>query len=68
MTQSQIKITCTHCTGNFSGVLNDLFDVSKTYAAQCPECNEQTFFCGESALVDVDIPENAVTIKYVAAL
>jgi hypothetical protein len=42
-----------------------LFDVSKTYAAQCPECNEQTFFVGESAFLDVDIPENTVTIKYV---
>ena len=66
MTKSLIKITCTHCSGNLSGVLNNLFDVSKTYAAQCPECNEQTFFVGESAFVDADIPDDAVTVKYVA--
>jgi hypothetical protein len=68
MKKSLIKITCTHCENSFPGVLNHLFDVSKTYAAECPSCSAQTFFIGESAFVDVEIPDDAVAIKYVATL
>jgi len=68
MTKSVCDISCDHCENKFSGVLSDLFDVSKTYAAECPNCSKQTFFNGVCAIIDGDIPKDAVAIKYVAVL
>lgn len=68
MSHSVTEITCGKCNERFSGVLNDLFNVSKEYAATCPKYGNENFFAGGGAFVDTKIPENAVQIKYVAKL
>ena len=65
MTHSVIEITCNECKTKFNGVLNDLFNVSKEYAAACPFCKKQSFFKGSAAIIDAEIPVNAVQIMYV---
>jgi hypothetical protein len=68
MTKSVAEIACRECTQTFTGVLNDLFDVSKEYAATCPSCKCEIFFNPGAAFIDVDIPQDAVIVKYVAKL
>ncbi|MGI2197664.1 hypothetical protein [Shewanella baltica] len=68
MTNSVTEVTCRKCSHIFTGVLNDLFNVSKEYAATCPSCKSETFFNPGAAFIDIDIPKDAVTIKYVAKL
>lgn len=65
MTHSVMKITCNKCSAKFNGVLNDLFNISKEYAATCPKCEQQTFFMGGAAIIDADIPKDAVKTMYV---
>ena len=62
MTNSVTKIECEHCGKPFIGVLRDLFNVSKKYAATCPSCEEQVFFQGIVTLIDEEVPDNAVEI------
>lgn len=68
MTHSVTNITCTNCDEKFDGVLHDIFNVDKNYAAQCPKCNGMTIFYGVAGIIDSDIPLDAVDIKYVAKL
>ena len=65
MTHSVTEITCDKCNTKFSGVLNDIFNISKEYAATCPNCSKQTSFIGGAAIIDSDIPKDAVKIMYV---
>lgn len=65
MSHSVTEITCDKCTTKFSGVLNDLFDVSKEYAATCPNCEKQVFFIGGAAFIDEGIPKDAIKVMYV---
>jgi len=65
MTHSIIDITCNSCSAKFTGVLHDLLNVSKEYAATCPSCNKQTFIKDRAAIINTAIPENAVKIMYV---
>ena len=65
MTHSVINITCNNCSTKFIGVLHDLLNVSKEYAATCPACNKQTFIKDRAAIINTPIPENAVKIMYV---
>ena len=65
MSHSAIEITCDKCTAKFSGILNDLFNISKEYAATCPSCEKQVFFMGGAAFIDEEIPKDAVKIMYV---
>ncbi|MGE6811570.1 MULTISPECIES: hypothetical protein [Pseudoalteromonas] len=68
MTHTVTKVTCSDCNQKFDGVLHDLFDVSQSYSAECPDCKSMTFFYGVSDFIDVEIPSGAVEIKYVAKL
>ena len=68
MTHVVTEVVCTDCKHQFSGVLYELFNVSESYSAQCPKCDEITFFYGVSDFIDTKIPEEAVEIKYVAKL
>lgn len=68
MTCSVTEVTCTNCENRFCGFLNDLFNVSKQYAATCPECEKQTFFAGKVAIIDIAVPKDAVQIMYVEQL
>ena len=68
MSHSVTNITCSDCNEKFDGVLNDIFDVEKSYVAQCPKCNGLTIFYGVTGIIDPDIPQDAVDIKYVAKL
>lgn len=68
MTNSVTEVTCRECSHKFTGVLHDLFDVSKEYAATCPSCKCETFFNPGAAFIETGIPKDAVTIKYVAKL
>lgn len=65
MTHSVTEIICNKCNTKFNGVLNDLFNISKEYAATCPNCEKETFFIGGAAIIDADIPKDAVKIMYV---
>lgn len=68
MTHSVINITCRHCNKNLNGVLYDLINIEKDYAITCPSCNNQTFFKKLAAIIDSEIPEDAIEIKYVAKI
>ena len=68
MTNSVTKIECEHCGKPFIGVLRDLFDVNKRYAAMCPSCEEQVFFQGVVTLIDEEVPDNAVEIMYASVI
>ena len=65
MTHSVIEITCSDCNNKFTGVLKNLLNVSKEYAAVCPYCKGETFIKDRAAIVDSDIPDDAVEILYV---
>ena len=64
MTNSATEIICNKCSHTFTGVLSDLFDVSRKYAGTCPSCKSETFFNPGATVIDTDIPNDAVTIKY----
>ncbi len=68
MTHSVINITCRNCNKGLKGVLYDLLNVEKDYAITCPSCRNQTFFNGLAAIVDSEIPKDAIEIKYVAKI
>ncbi|WP_394136472.1 hypothetical protein [Aliivibrio fischeri] len=68
MTHVVTEVICSDCTHEFSGVLYTLFNVNKSYSAECPKCNGVTFFYGVSGFTDTKIPDDAVTINYVAKL
>ena len=65
MAHTVTKIICSDCEHLFTGVLHDLFDVSKNYVAECPECKGMTLFHGVADFINVEIPTGAVEIKYV---
>ncbi len=65
MTDSVINITCDKCQTKFIGVLHDLLNVSKEYAATCPNCSNQTFIKDRAAIINTAIPDDAVEIMYV---
>ncbi len=62
MTNSVTKIECENCGKPFIGVFRGFFDLSKTYTAACPSCEEQVFFPGGVTLIDEKVPDNAVEI------
>jgi len=68
MTNSVVNITCDHCSKILNGILYDLFNVEKEYAITCVSCNNQTFFKGKAAIVNGEIPKDAIEIKYVAKI
>lgn len=68
MSHSVTNIECSKCNEKYSGVLQDIFQPEKQYYAECPKCNNHTFFYGVTGIVDSDIPENTVKVMYVAML
>lgn len=68
MTHSLSEITCGKCKSQFTGVLQDVFNIEKQYAATCPSCTEEVFFNPGVGIIGTEIPNNAVPIKYVAKL
>jgi len=68
MTNYQINISCTHCSSQFLGALENPFESNKTYAATCPKCKKETFFPGKGAFLERGRPADVVAVKYVAVL
>ncbi len=68
MSHSVTNLECSKCDEKYSGILHDIFHPEKQYFSECPKCKKYTFFYGVTSIVDSDIPENAVEIKFVAKL
>lgn len=62
MPYSATIIDCPNCKVTFNGVLNDLFQVDKSYYADCPACNKHTYFYGITTVINTNIPDNAVHV------
>lgn len=68
MKNSVIEIRCAGCDNKFRGFFKGLFDVSKTYEADCPICEGQNFFGGPATIVGHKTPDGAVKIMHVDKL
>lgn len=65
MTYTVTTIYCEECSRQFAGVLYDLFDVNRTYAAKCPACSNVNYFPGVRDPINGEIPEEAVHVQFV---
>lgn len=68
MSHTVTEHECNKCNEKYNGALDDILLPERQYYVECPKCENHTFFYGVSSLVNLEVPDDAVKIKYVAKL